>query len=59
MAQELRSVEMLRNDFVNNFSHELKTPIASIQGFAQVLLDRNVSHQEQVEYLNIIVKDSE
>ncbi|MCD8015233.1 MAG: HAMP domain-containing histidine kinase [Lachnospiraceae bacterium] len=58
MAQELGSVEMLRNDFVNNFSHELKTPIASIQGFAQVLLDRDVSRQEQVEYLNIIVKES-
>ncbi len=58
MAQELGSVEMLRSDFVNNFSHEFKTPIASIQGFAQVLLDRDVPPQEQEEYLGIIVKES-
>jgi len=58
MVQELGSVEMLRSDFVNNFSHELKTPIASIQGFAQILLDRDVPPQEQEEYLTIIVRES-
>ncbi len=31
------SVEMLRNDFINNFSHEFKTPIVSIRGFAKML----------------------
>lgn len=37
MAQELGSVEMLRTDFINNFSHEFKTPIVSIGGFARIL----------------------
>ena len=37
MAEELESVEMLRSDFVNNFSHEFKTPIVSIRGFAKAL----------------------
>ena len=35
MAEELCSVEMLRSDFVNNFSHEFKTPIVSVRGFAK------------------------
>lgn len=37
MATELQSTEMLRHDFINNFSHEFKTPIVSIAGFAKLL----------------------
>ena len=37
MAEELNSIEMLRSDFINNFSHEFKTPIVSIKGFAELL----------------------
>lgn len=37
MAEEIGSVELLRSDFVNNFSHEFKTPIVSIRGFAKLL----------------------
>lgn len=37
MANRLESVETLRDDFVSNFSHEFKTPIASISGFATLL----------------------
>ena len=33
-AEELSGTELLRKDFVNNFSHEFKTPIVSISGFA-------------------------
>lgn len=58
MARELQSVETLRRDFINNFSHEFKTPIASINGFAQLLLDTEVSKEEQREYLQIIAEES-
>lgn len=58
MVQELQSVETLRRDFINNFSHEFKTPIASINGFAQLLLDTEVSKEEQREYLQIISEES-
>ena len=34
MAEELGSIEVLRTDFINNFSHEFKTPIISIKSFA-------------------------
>lgn len=55
MAQELGSLELLRSDFVNDFSHEFKTPIASIRGFARMLQREDLSREERKEYLEIIV----
>lgn len=59
MTAELKSVETLRNDFINDFSHEFKTPITSINGFANLLLDTEVSEEEHREYLQIIADESE
>ena len=59
MAKELGSLEMLRMDFVNNFSHEFKTPIVSIRGFAKILKHDDLSKEERNEYLNIIINESE
>ncbi|XJS10752.1 ATP-binding protein [Aerococcaceae bacterium WGS1372] len=57
LAKELSNTEMLRSDFVNNFSHEFKTPIVSIRGFAKLLQKGNLSEDKQAEYLNIIVEE--
>lgn len=59
MASELGSVEMLRNDFINNFSHEFKTPIVSISGFAKVLRRADLTTEERNEYLDIIMRESD
>ena len=58
-AEELGSVEILRKDFINNFSHEFKTPIVSIEGFAQLLKEGNLSTEEIDEYLTIIINESD
>ena len=58
MAEELGSTEMLRNDFINNFSHEFKTPIVSIAGFARILKRGNLTPGQQAEYLDIIESES-
>ena len=58
MTQELSGIETLRSDFVNNFSHEFKTPIVSIQGFADLLIDEDLSDEERLEYLKIIRAES-
>lgn len=58
-AQELSGIEMLRNDFINDFSHEFKTPIVSLGGFARLILDGNLSKEEMEEYLRIIVSESD
>lgn len=58
MAKELGGIEVLRTDFINNFSHEFKTPIISIKGFAEILKDDNLPKDERNEYLDIIIEES-
>lgn len=59
LAKELQNTEMLRSDFVNNFSHEFKTPIVSIRGFARLLQKADLSEQQRMEYLDIIAEESD
>lgn len=54
MTRELSSVKTLRDEFVHNFSHEIKTPLFSIQGFANLMLDGGISEDEQKKFLKII-----
>lgn len=57
LAAELENTEMLRSDFVNRFSHEFKTPIVSIRGFAR-LLKKSPLDDTQREYVEIIIDES-
>lgn len=58
MAQELGNTELLRQDFVNNFSHEFKTPIVSIAGFARLLRRAELDERQRGEYIDAIVEES-
>ena len=59
MVQELGGIEMFRNDFINNFSHEFKTPIVSIRGFAKEMQIEGVSDAQKLEYARIIEDESD
>jgi signal transduction histidine kinase len=59
MVRELNATETLRSDFINNFSHEFKTPIVSIRGFARLLKDNGLSERERTEYIDIIISESQ
>ena len=59
MAEELSGIEMFRTDFINNFSHEFKTPIVSIRGFAKQLEREDLTDEQRREYTRIIVTESE
>jgi signal transduction histidine kinase len=59
MAEELGSIEMFRNDFINNFSHEFKTPIVSIRGFAKQLQNDDLPAEKRKEFTEIIVSEAE
>lgn len=49
MTKELKSNEMLQSDFVSNVSHEFKTPINAIEGYATLLLDTEPSASEEAK----------
>ena len=59
MIKGLQSTENLQKEFINNVSHEIKTPISSIEGFAKFLKEDNLSKEEREEYSNIIIEESE
>ncbi|HHU89430.1 MAG TPA: HAMP domain-containing histidine kinase [Clostridiaceae bacterium] len=59
MTTELASIEKLRNDFISNISHEFKTPIVSIRGFARRLKKSTLTEQQREEYLDIIIAETE
>ena len=58
LAEELENTEMLRGDFINNFSHEFKTPIVSIAGFAKLLKRGNLTEEQRIAYLTSIEEES-
>ncbi len=51
MVHELSSVEMIRNDFITNVSHEFKTPLSSVTGYVTLLQDPELSEEERSEYI--------
>lgn len=53
MVEELNSVEIMRNDFIANVSHEFKTPLSSITGYVTLLQDENLSTEEREEYIRL------
>jgi len=58
MADSLESSEQLRRDFIANLSHELKTPMTVIAGFAEGLLDGTIPREDEARYLGIISSET-
>ena len=58
LAEELENTETLRGDFINNFSHEFKTPIVSIAGLAKLVNKGNISEEQKKAYLTAIEEES-
>lgn len=51
MIREIGSVEMIRNDFIANVSHEFKTPLSSVTGYVTLLQDPDLTEEERSEYI--------
>jgi len=58
LAQELENTEILRSDFINDFSHELKTPIVSISGLISLMKSENLSDDKRRDYLNVMEEEA-
>lgn len=51
-------MEYLRKDFMSNVSHEFKTPIVSIQGFAELIKNQELPPEKFEEYTDIIIEEA-
>ena len=58
MADSLESLEKMRSDFVANVSHELKTPMTSISGFVDGILDGTIPAEKHSYYLSIVSSET-
>ena len=58
MARELGTIETLREDFIANVSHEFKTPLTAIEGYAMLLQDESLPAAERAEYAGRILSSS-
>jgi signal transduction histidine kinase len=58
MSAELNGMDYMRKDFMSNVSHEVKTPVASITGFTEILMDGGLSEEEEKEYLGYVYNES-
>ena len=59
MAAQLSTLEQSRRDFVANVSHELRSPITSIKGFAQGMLDDTIPPEMHKQYLQVVVDETQ
>ncbi len=59
MARSLQGIEVLHKDFVGNVSHEFKTPITAIKGFARLISEGDLSDEQTREYSKLIVEESQ
>lgn len=55
MAKELAGTELLRNDFVENVSHEFKTPLSAIEGYVTLLQKPGLSDEKRTKYTKKIL----
>lgn len=58
MADSINSLEKMRQDFVSDISHELRTPMTSISGFIEGILDGTIPKEEEDKYLEIALSES-
>lgn len=59
MAEDLNKQEELRKTFISNLSHDIRSPLTSIKGFLQAILDGTIPREKQDKYLSIALDESE
>lgn len=58
MARELDKQEQSRTDFLANVSHDLRTPMTTITGFVQGILDDTIPQEKEKDYLKVVLSET-
>jgi signal transduction histidine kinase len=59
MVAELNSIESLKDDFISNVSHEIKTPLSVINNYTTALKDKDLPEKLREEYIEIVIESTE
>ncbi len=59
MASELSKLEQYRHDFISNISHDFRSPLTSIRGYVQAMIDGTIPPEKQERYLNIVLDETQ
>jgi len=59
MAEELEKLEDLRKDFIANISHDFRSPLTSIRGYVQAVLDGTIPPEKYDKYLNVVISETD
>jgi signal transduction histidine kinase len=58
MTEALNQNEYINKEFARNFSHEMKTPLSAIKGYADLIRNNDITEEEKEKYINIIIEES-
>jgi signal transduction histidine kinase len=58
MVHSIERNEYINKDFARNFSHEMKTPLSAIKGYADLIRENNINAEDKEKYINIIIEES-
>ena len=58
MAKELQAVDTLQSDFIANISHDFRSPLTSIKGYVEAMLDGTIPEEQFSKYLNIVLGEA-
>src|SRR5699024_4135509 len=57
MARQLDKLDEMKNEFIENASHDIQTPLANIKGYTKLLETKDISVKEQEKYVTIIQQE--
>ena len=59
MAQSLDEQEKRRREFISNISHDIRSPLTSMRGFLQAIIDGTIPEEKKEKYINIVLEETE